>query len=309
MDTFIEITIVPEDTSVSDTTIQAAIDSLLLAYEQRFSASKQTSEVWRVNHRPQNSVAVSKELGVMVTTGLQYGDTLDGLFDITILPLKQLWGLDKHSQDTVSEMPSKSAIAQVAQKVDYKDIRSAGTSDTLHFNSPDTRIDIGGIAKGYAIKAVGEFLDTNGYRNYLIAAGGDIFAKGTRANGAPWKIAIQHPRKKGAFLGIIDLDSGAVVTSGDYERYRIMDGKRVHHIVDPRTGYSAQKNMSVTIHGPDPVEVDILSTGLFCLDAKDILDFIDNRNHLECIVVDKNGEVFTSNGWGEKLQTHSIKTP
>jgi thiamine biosynthesis lipoprotein len=114
-------------------------------------------------------------------------------------------------------------------------------------------------------------------------------------------VGIQKPRG-GGVLGAVEIDSGSIVTSGDYERFRIVDGVRYHHIFNSKTGYSCPTNQSVTVWGPDPVEADIMTTGLFCRSASEILEFINARSRLECLVVDSSGQIFISNGWKSRVE-------
>ncbi len=130
-----------------------------------------------------------------------------------------------------------------------------------------------------------------------------MVCKGKRPDGAPWLIGIQHPRDPDGMIGTVPLEGGSVVTSGDYERFRIVGGKRYHHIFDSRTGRCCGANRSVTITGENPVEVDVLSTGLFCRTAPEIVAFIDARPRFQCLVVDSTGSVFTSRGWKGTVMT------
>ncbi|MCX7727792.1 MAG: FAD:protein FMN transferase, partial [Chitinispirillaceae bacterium] len=139
-------------------------------------------------------------------------------------------------------------------------------------------------------------------KNYLVVAGGDIVAKGNKPDGKPWLIGIRHPRKADGILATLPFTNGSIVTSGDYERFRIVNGKRYHHIFHSKTGRCCNNNQSVTIAGLDPREVDILSTGLFCLPAKDIVDYVNKRSHLECVVVDSAGTIYISDGWKSKIK-------
>jgi len=304
METVTEITLsVPRSSDVRP--VWRAVDSLLSTYEKRFSVAEELSEVRALNERraapdtgsfrqeyPVEHPVVSPELAEMLGTGLAYGDTLDGMFDITVLPLKELWGFCE--QCTGEEpLPAPAQIAAAADRVDYRRLRLAG--DTLIYESQDISIDAGGIAKGYVLRRLKSLLDGMGITNYLIAAGGDILASGSKRGGAPWRVGVQHPRNRSDLLTAIPLTSGAVVTSGDYERFRIVDNQRYHHIFNPATGYPCAANQSLTIRTEDPVRADILSTGLFCRPASQILEFVRIRDDLECLIVDSAGKIHTSN--------------
>ncbi|MFH1760822.1 MAG: FAD:protein FMN transferase [bacterium] len=299
IDTFTEITIV-QTKQMDMEPVWNGIDLLLLDWEERFSPGNEKSELLAMNKRHSNCVPVSPKLGEIICTGLMYGDSLDGMFDITILPIKELWGLGE--KGGAQRVPPKDSISLILKKVDYRKVKVNKFHDSLFFDSPDIKIDVGGIAKGFVLDEIGHYLDKFGFQNFLIVAGGDILCKGGRCDGRAWRIGIQHPRHPGQLLGLVDLDSGSIVTSGDYQRFWMKDGIRYHHIFNPRTGISCAKNQSLTLWGMDPIEIDILSTGLFGLSADSIISFINIRPRLEGVVVDSSGNKMASNGWAEKIQ-------
>lgn len=296
MDTITEITLVLRDKKEAQQCWNS-IDSLLIDWEKRFSVEGSGSEVALLNQREKSTMPVGPQLKEMLQFALDYGDTLEGGFDLTVLPVKKLWGFGENSQAD-SSLPSDHQIQSAMEKVDYRRLKING--DSVFFFSRETQIDVGGIAKGFVLREIGRLLNSYGINDYLISAGGDIIVKGKRADGLPWRIGIQHPRNNGV-LGALELDSGSIVTSGDYERYRIVDGKRYHHIFDTRTGYSSRKNQSLTIFCLDPAEADVMSTGLFSRSTEEILKFINSRHRFECLVVDSCGKVFKSRGWGSRV--------
>lgn len=296
MDTITEITFVIKDKKEVQLCWNS-IDSLLKDWEERFSVEGFGSEVRLLNEREKSTMPLSPQLKEMLQFALDYGDTLEGGFDLTVLPLKKLWGFGENSQAD-SSLPSEHQIRSALEKVDYRRLKIIG--DSIFFSSQQTQIDVGGVAKGFVLREIGKLLNSYGINNYLISAGGDIIVKGKRVDGNPWRIGIQHPRNN-EVLGALELDSGSIVTSGDYERYRIIDGNRYHHIFDTRTGCSSTKNQSLTIFCQDPAEADVMSTGLFSRSAEEISEFINSRPRLECLVVDSCGKVFISRGWKDRV--------
>jgi thiamine biosynthesis lipoprotein len=295
MDTMTEATIsVPR--SFNPNPIWNAIDSLLGQSEKRFSVTGELSEIKTLNERTSSALAVSKELGEMLTAGIEYGDTLNGSFDITVLPLKELWGFCEQCADD-APLPDSASIASALRSVNYKNVRVGVAGDSVFFGSPETRLDAGGIAKGFVLRRLYALMKGRGIDNFLIAAGGDIVASGRKQDGAPWRVGVRHPRSPSELIAAISLDSGALVTSGDYERARVVGGLRYHHIFDPFTGSPCGRNQSLTIRAPDPVRADILSTGLFCMEAGAVLEFVNAREGLECLVVDSAGNVYHSDGF------------
>lgn len=297
MDTITEISLVVKSKKTADSCWHL-IDSLLTDWENRFSVEGPASEVRKINERNSNSVCIGNQLKEMIETAIRYGDTLDGRFDITVLPLKQLWGLGENSLSDLP-IPDSEQVKSELQKIGYRRLHIR--NDSLLFTSDQTRIDVGGIAKGFVLREITCLVEKYNINSYLVSAGGDLVIKGKRLDGRPWRIGIQHPRK-GGIIGVIDIDSGSIVTSGDYERCRIVDGKRYHHIFDTRTGYSCSKNQSLTIYGPDPVEADIMSTGLFAKSASEIVEYVNSRPRFECMVIDSAGNIFISDRWKGKVE-------
>ena len=299
MYTITEVTIVQEKW-YQPNSLWRSVDSLLLDWEKRFSISGEKSEIRIINERRRQSVPVGTQLSEMIAVGLQYGDSLDGGFDLTILPIKEVWGFDEGASDSMP-LPSNAQIDSALAAVSYTRVRLNAAGDSILFSDETSRIDVGGIAKGFVLREVARMFDQRGVADYLIVAGGDVVGKGRRPDGRRWTIGIQHPRDQNGMIGTLTLDSGSVVTSGDYERYRIVDGKRYHHLFDSKTGQSCCANRSVTVWGMNPIVVDLLSTGLFCRPAEDVVAYINKRPGFQCLVVDSTGMIFTSRGWRGKI--------
>jgi thiamine biosynthesis lipoprotein len=235
----------------------------------------------------------------MLADAIAWGDSTRGMFDATILPVKELWGLCESCTAAAHRRPSEKALADAVRKVDYRKIRVSPGRDTVFCADKASAIDAGGFAKGYALIETGKLLDSRGFRNYLIASG-DILARGKRSDGTQWRIGIQHPRAE-KLLAVVPFDTGAVFTSGDYENFWMDGNRRVHHIFNPKTGRSCTRNQSVTISSPSAIEAKYLSTGLFCLPADSVISFAERRG-LDCVVVDSSGAVSISRGWKSRIQ-------
>jgi thiamine biosynthesis lipoprotein len=295
MDTVTEVTIsVPR--AFNPKPVWRAVDSLLSESESRFSVAGVVSEVGALNGRAVQALAVSFELGEMLRAGLAYGDSLGGAFDITVLPLKEVWGFCEECGGG-GPLPDSARVREAAAAVDYRNVRVSGAGDSVFFGTPAARVDVGGIAKGFVLRRLGELLAGMGVKNFLIAAGGDILVSGRKRDGTPWRVGVRHPRNGSELIAAIQMERGVLVTSGDYERYRIVDNVRYHHIFDPSTGYPCNQNQSVTIWADDPVRGDILSTGLFCRKAEDIIAYVREREGIECIVVDSAGVIHVSSSF------------
>lgn len=295
MDTVTEITVVVNEKSNTEV-LWGKVDSLLKDWDERFSVSNPHSEVKAVNERKEPVIKVSSEMAEMLSRGISYGEILDGGFDMTILPIKELWGfVSGNGADTVTRVPSEDMVRRELAKVNFRNVTIEGNK--VSFKSPETRIDVGGIAKGFVLAEIGKLLESNGISNFLISAGGDILTSGERIDGNAWRVGIADPHNSDSAITTIYAKDCVIVTSGDYERFKIIDGKRYHHLFDSKTGYSCSKNRSVTICGKDPVEADVFSTGLFALDPREIVAFVNERSGLNCFVIDSAGKIYTSKNW------------
>jgi FAD:protein FMN transferase len=297
MDTGIDVTVVTTMNAAALVPIWCSIDSFLTDWDARYSDSGKVSEVWALNHRSSPVVPVSHRLGGMIADALRYGDTTNGMFDITVLPLKELWGLGY--VDKTERVPPPDSLRLTLGRVGYRFVHINAARDAVSFDKPDVVVDAGGFAKGYGLIRIGEILHEKGFENYLVAAG-DIVGRGRRPNGTSWVIGIQHPRKSDSLLATVPLDSGAIFTSGDYERHW-QSNPLVHHIFNPKTGHSCTRNQSLTIWSMDPLQAKFLSTGLFGWRSDSIMAFVQKRG-LETMIVDSVGKVMVSPGWKRKVK-------
>lgn len=293
----IEVTVVIDRQETALFPLWNSIDSLLAFWDEHYSQTNPRSDVRSLNARTSPAVAVPQQLGRMMADAIAWGDTTCGMFDLTILPVKELWGLGE-GLTSLHRRPTDEALAAAVRTVDYRRIQISRNRDTAYLARPGVTIDAGGFAKGYALIETGKLLNSRGYRNYLIASG-DIVGRGKRCDGKPWCIGIQHPRAE-KLIATMLFDTGAVFTSGDYENFWMDGNRRIHHIFNPRTGRSCTANQSVTIRSPSAIEAKYLSTGLFCLPADSICSFVERRG-LDCVVVDSAGNVHISRGWKNRV--------
>jgi thiamine biosynthesis lipoprotein len=280
--------------------IWASADSLLKDWDNRFSQNASLSEINAFNRRKSSCVEVSPVLKAILKEAISYGDSTSGWFDFTILPLKELWGLGE--DDTVNRVPSQQELSDALKHVGYRKVHVKEDADSACVDDPLTRIDVASVAKGFALRETIRMLEVRGFKNFLVEDGGDVMVRGKRGDGKPWNIGIQHPRKPEILLAKFQMDSGCVMTSGDYQHFRMQENTRIHHIFNPFTGFSTTANQSVTMWGMNPVELDMLTTGLFGKQAVDIVAYVEARTRLECLVVDSAGVIYVSRNWREKIQ-------
>jgi thiamine biosynthesis lipoprotein len=172
---------------------------------------------------------------------------------------------------------------------------SAGS--TVYLSDPLMRLDVGAIAKGYAVERLAEIAEENGYANVLISVGGNVRAVGNKGDGTPWNVAIQNPDPAGPNLHIVNIEDLSVVTSGDYERYYMVNGKKYHHIIDPATLYPADYMTAVSILTRDSGYADGLSTAVFNMPYEEGLEFVNSLPDVEALWVMKDGTLRYSDGF------------
>jgi FAD:protein FMN transferase len=290
MDTYVTVyTIGPKTKTLP--AINAALDRMQ-AVDAKFNSRNPGSPVYAFN--VQNAPITDREILDVVTLALQIAKDTDGAFDITVEPLIELWGFYGDSP----RLPGPEEIQNCLKRVGYSNLVLSDTQ--LKKKKADVKIDLGAIAKGYAIGQAAKVLRDQGVTSALIDAGGDIYALGTKASEL-WKVGIRNPRgdKISGYLEVQDL---AVMGSGDYERFFERDGKRYHHIFDPKTGYPAAGLSGTTLVHPDPTVADAWNTAVFVLGPEKGLDLVEKIPGMEALMVTTSGKVIYSSGLAHALK-------
>ncbi len=271
--------------------------------DQALSPYVESSELYRVNRdAAQQPVAVSREFLELLQTSIDYSRLTGGAFDITFASVGHQYDYRKGIK------PSAQSVGQALPLIDYRLLRLDPAAGTVFFERRGVRIDLGGIAKGYAVDMGIQILQKHGIEHALISAGGDSRVLGDH-QGRPWNIGIQAPRDKQALAAVLPLSETAISTSGDYERFFERDGVRYHHIISPKTGRSAGELRSVTILGPNATRTDALSTSVFVLGLQAGLALIDRFDDVEAIIIDNQGEMHMSQGMQDLQQAAETNNP
>jgi len=274
----------------------AAIEAVMTEMrriDELMSPYKKTSELFRINQlATRQAVRISGEMFKLISRSIEFSLLTDGAFDITYASVGHLYNYREHKR------PDKNALKQQLDKIDYLKIDLNEDRQTIRFSATGVFIDLGGIAKGYAVDNGIKILQQHGVKNAIISAGGDSRILGNR-HGRPWMMGIRNPRKRDALLTRLPLWDTALSTSGDYERYFIEDGVRYHHIIDPETGDSARELRSVTIIGPDAITTDALSTSLFIMGIERGMALANRLADIDAIMIDNKGRFYYSNGLQE----------
>jgi len=258
--------------------------------EDAMSTYRSDSEITHINNTAAvKPVRVSTELFDLIDRALQLSVKTEGAFDITFDSVGQLYDYRLNAR------PSEAEIENRLTTVNFGYVQLTPETSVIRYTRPGVRINLGGIAKGYAVESVIALLRKAGVQHAMAAAGGDTRLLGKRGEN-PWIVGIRDPDQEDGFVTRLALDDEAVSTSGDYERFFIEDGQRYHHILDPSTGRSAGELRSVTVIGPDATMTDGLSTSVFVLGAKAGLALIESLADYEAVIVDKEHRVVFSAG-------------
>jgi thiamine biosynthesis lipoprotein len=251
MGTFIEITSSDERAAAIAFKEISRLDNLLSKY-------KENSDIWQLNKL--GKARVSQDTIYVINKAKQFSKDTDGVFDITVEPLLEIWGF----KDQQYRIPAQEEITEALKLVGTDKIIIDETNSTIEFKAENMAIDLGGIAKGYAVDKAVEKLKEIGIKDALINAGGDIFSLGEKFSGK-WQIAIRDPRSQGVIKDL-KLRDKAIATSGDYQAFFIVNERRLAHIINPQTGYPCESGViSVSVVADDCLTADALATSIFIL--------------------------------------------
>lgn len=286
MDTIVEITVATSSEVLAREAIRDAMAEMKRIDDQ-LSHVQPGNQLSNLNRDGSNmNVSVSKELFDILCHAVELSKASDGAFDVTISPVLGLWEFD-----TGGHLPRQNELDAMVQKVGFEYLLMDNNARSVGYSLPEMRIDLGAIAKGWAVDRAMEKIVARGVRNAIVDAGGDLRVAGTRPGKSSWRIGVQHPREAGTLLASFDLSDTAIATSGDYERFFTIDGVRYHHILDPASGQPARGCQSVTVLAATAAEADACATAAFVLGPEKGLAFLRGRNGVRGLIVDAAGEV------------------
>jgi thiamine biosynthesis lipoprotein len=313
MGTVVEITVVHADTVLAKSAIGLAYDAMD-RIEKMTTSYSDTNALARLNSeaggvpatsvnamgRPPRRRFFPDDFHEILKSAIAVSNETDGAFDITAGPLVKAW-----SFHDAGHVPSHQSIQTALEKVGYEKLDVASGEPDARLEEDGMLVDLGGIAKGYAVDQGFETLLGEGVSNALVNAGGDVALIGPGIGGKGWRIGLKHPREEGFYLKLL-LEEGAAASSGDYERFFMEKGKRYHHILDPRTGYPAEPCISVTVLAEDAMTADAFSTGLFVLGPVRGLEVAESNANIEALFIYARGDSLletSTSGFGEYVMT------
>lgn len=280
----------------SEQAVDAAVKEVQ-RLDELLSTGNPDSEVSAINSK--GSGTLSDDTKTILTEATEIYRETDGLFDVTIYPLMQLWGFPTQEYHVPTESELKEALA----KVDASQIVIEGDQVTL---GTGQQMDLGGIAKGYTSARIMEIYREYGITSGMVSLGGNVQTLGTRPDGKDWNIGIQNPDgQQGSLLAALPVENKAVITSGGYERYFEEDGNTYIHILNPKTGYPADSGLvSVSIISENGMLADALSTSLYLMGEEKAAEYW--RTHADAfdmILEDKDGTLYVTEGLSQEIQT------
>lgn len=298
-DTVIQITLYDTD----DETVLDGCFALAEKYENLFSATKEGSDVWNINHGNGETVTVSEETAALLVMAADYANATEGAVNPTIRPVSELWHF---GSDGEAKVPEDAAIQEALSHVSCGAIHfgtapSEETGESVYrtvtLTDPAAAVDLGFIAKGYIADKMKEYLLSQGVKSACISLGGNVLAVGEKPDGSPFRIGIQEPfAETGKSLETIEIKDVSVVTSGIYERcFYDENGVLYHHVLDTATGYPVDNELAgVTIICPSSVRADALSTSCLCLGLEEGRRLLDAEKDVAYLLIMKDGTQYVS---------------
>lgn len=258
----------------------------ILSLDTMFRRKSKESDIFKINEN--GSAEVSDDTAELILRSVEISRETDGAFDITVAPIMDLWGF----YDKTFRVPDNGEIQDVLKCVDYKNIEINGNSVTAKNGA---KLDLGGIAKGYASDKTAEIFRGFGVSG-IVSLGGNVYAVGKKQDGGNWNVAIQNPDNDG-YIGTVSVSDKAVITSGSYQRYFEKSGEIYHHIINPKTGRSAYSGLkSVTVITSDGTLGDALSTALFVMGKDRAIAYQKSRGDFDMILIDNDNTVYYTEG-------------
>jgi len=297
-----DITIVAKDSSEAERYIDTVIHEVS-RIENLISDWKPESQISQVNSnagiRP---MPVDKEVFELTKRAIHFSEITNGGFDISFAAMDRIWKFD----GSMTEMPTPDAIKKSVAKVGYKNIELDSVHSTIFLKMQGMKIGFGALGEGYAADRCRDMMLAKGIKAGIVNGSGDMSTWGKQPDGSSWNIGITNPLQKDKLFAVVPLRQGSVTTSGSYEKFVVLNGKRYSHIINPATGYPATGLCSVTVFGPSTEMANGFSTSLMVLGKKAGLQLLAKYPAFSCIMVADDGKVSTSKNLNIKKYTRHL---
>ena len=282
-----EITLVDKDSLSAEKNIDKSV-SEIRRIENLISEWNLETQISEVNRNAGiKPVKVDAEVFALTEKGIYFSQLTDGAFDISIVAMDKIWKFD----DSMNELPSEESIRNSVKNVGYQNIILDKTNSTIFLKNKGMKIGFGSIGKGYAADKTRELMKSFGVKAGIINASGDISTWGTQPDGTPWAIGINNPFRDDTIAAVLYLKENAVTTSGSYEKYAEINGKRYSHIMNPITGYPSTGLTSVTVVGPNATMANGFSTSIMVLGRKKGLKLIKKFPDYQYLLITDAGKI------------------
>ena len=286
-----EISVVSDDEQYANECIDCAINEIK-RIEKLLTSFDESSQICLINKDAGIApVKVDREVIDIIERSIRISELTQGAFDITYGSIdKRLWNFDK----TMTSLPEPAIAKKSVHLINYKNIILDKKENSVFLKNKGMRIGFGGIGKGYAAERAKYILQQKGVLSGIVNAAGDLATWGKQPNGKPWTIGIANPNAAHNMFSSFEISDMAVATSGNYEKFVIINGKKYSHTIDPKTGYPASGIKSVTIISPNAEIADAMATPVMVMGIKTGLDLINQIKGIECIIVDDMDKLFVS---------------
>jgi FAD:protein FMN transferase len=286
-----QLTVVAEDEAFAKSCIEKAVNEIQ-RIEELLSTYKSSSETSRINeYAGIQPVKVSDEIFQLIKRSIKISHLTQGAFDITYGSIdKRLWNFDC----TMTELPDPVTAQEMTRLINFRNIVLDEKESTVFLKEKGMRIGFGGIGKGYAAEMAKKVLLQLGIDNGIVNASGDLTVWGSQPNGNPWTVGIAHPDLTEKAFAMMELKDSAVATSGNYEKFVIINGKKYSHTIDPKTGMPVRGIKSVTIFSPNAEICDALATPVTIMGIQPSLHMVNQLNGVECVIIDDDNKLYTS---------------
>ncbi len=286
LDTIVSVTVYDSDKDHAENVLEDVF-TLCKDYEALLSISDPGSEIYRMNHADGEAVQVSNDTYALLELSLSYAEKSNGLLDVTIQPLYELWDF----QGEHASIPDEAEIQNAKEKVDYRNIKLL--DDHMVKLENGAQVNLGAVAKGYIADRLKEQIKNAGISSALINLGGNIVALGCKPDGKPFEIGIATPfDESGSILTAVSAKDRSVVTSGIYQRYFTINDKIYHHIIDPKTGYPVETDLNAAVVlAPSSADADACSTICMLLGSDLAKSFIKDQENMDVILIDRENQI------------------
>lgn len=286
-----ELTVVAGDEKWANERIDEGVAEIQ-RIERLLTTFSDDSETNRINQSAGISpVEVSAETFNLIERSLRISQVTQGAFDITYGSIdKRLWNFDQH----MTSLPDKETAKNMVRLINYQNVILDREKSTVFLKEQGMRIGFGGIGKGYAAERAKLVMKEQGVTSGVVNASGDLTAWGLQPNGKPWTVGIANPDAKQQIFSYMSITDMAVATSGNYEKYAMIDGKKYSHTINPRTGLPVTGIKSVTIITTNAEIADAMATPVMIMGIKTGLDMINQIKDIEAVIIDDNDRLYTS---------------